>query len=136
MIESVTNIAGRIDRDERVDRPQLHATERPDDKVKGDYQSEHDAESEAFLARSWRKAREDEMLAIRDTGNSPTHRSELSRAPLDEGIVVASPMLRSALESYTANPAFGGSAARYRRVHPGRQTNVWWTSGGEWRILS
>jgi len=19
---------------------------------------------------------------------------------------------------------------------PGRQTNVWWTSGGEWRILS
>ena len=74
---------GRIDRDERVDRAQLHATERPDDQVKGDDQAEHDADSEAFLPRTWRQAREDEMLVLRHA----RHRSEASRAPLDELIV-------------------------------------------------
>src|SRR3954447_5352642 len=70
-----------------MDSPELHATEGPGNEVKGDHQPEHDTESEAFLSRTWRQAREDEMLILRDTGGPPTHPRDCSPAPLDRLIL-------------------------------------------------
>ena len=80
MIESVTNIAGRIDRDERVDRAQLDAPERPNNEVKGDHQPEHDTEREAFLPGTWRQVREDEILVLGDA-RGLRHASKTLRVP-------------------------------------------------------
>src|SRR3954447_23780969 len=88
-----------------MDSPELHATEGPGNEVKGDHQPEHDTESEAFLSRTWRQAREDEMLILRDTGGHPTHPRACSPAPLDRLILWHRQCWLRALESYTANSA-------------------------------
>src|SRR5215218_6162954 len=82
-----------------MDGRQLHATERPGDEVKGAQQPEHDTQSEAFLSRTWRKAREDEVLVLRDGGSNPMHQRRVN-APLDEWSRWSRQCCRPALESY------------------------------------
>ena len=63
-----------------MDSSQLHATEWPGNEVKSDHQAEHDTESEAFLSRTWRQAREDEMLVLSGTGTDPMHQRRFNGA--------------------------------------------------------